>query len=65
MQALRADRELEVIRQPTLRISQPDGSWTEVYPDLLLPRRGLIVEVDGGEHLIRFVGALTLCGKTS
>jgi very-short-patch-repair endonuclease len=50
IQYLRAAGVSEVIRQPALRIVGHDGKFDEVFPDILVGNRRLILEVDGGEH---------------
>ncbi len=51
IQALRVRGITDVIRQPRLRIFLANGKWTDIFPDLVLPSRRLIVEVDGRHHL--------------
>jgi very-short-patch-repair endonuclease len=41
---------VDAIRQPTIRVVQDDGTWNEYFPDLLVERRRVIVEVDGAQH---------------
>lgn len=51
VQALRDLGIVDVIRQPSLRVTNDDGTKNDFFPDLLIPRRRLIVEVDGLAHL--------------
>jgi very-short-patch-repair endonuclease len=50
IQALRAEGVTDVIRQPTVRILGEDGRSDELFPDIVVPSRRAIVEVDGSEH---------------
>lgn len=43
-------REVEVIRQPTIRVFQDDGTWKDYFPDFLVDRRRVMIEVDGAQH---------------
>jgi very-short-patch-repair endonuclease len=51
VQALRELGIVDVIRQASLRVTNDDGTKNDFFPDLLIPRRRLIVEVDGAAHL--------------
>ncbi len=50
VQHLRSVGVAEVIRQPSLRVHGDDDRVDEVFPDLLVANRRLILEVDGAEH---------------
>jgi very-short-patch-repair endonuclease len=50
LQALRSAGVSEVVRQPTLTISSVDRQYPDVFPDFIVPRRRLVLEVDGKHH---------------
>jgi very-short-patch-repair endonuclease len=51
LQALRKAGVSDVLRQPTVSVSEPDRRYPDVFPDFIVPRRRLILEVDGKHHL--------------
>ncbi len=53
VQLFRASGVGNVIRQPKIVVLQADGERLSFFPDLLLPERRLVIEIDGGDHLDR------------